>query len=150
MWAAAHLRPLSIGLHHQHDTRVRFVERVSVQQSLAGHTQLHLGDAGGRTAEAGCRGGGLLDVIHPGSERDEQPTSGAVQRQTSGCEAAAEGRGGVSAKTWRSHTGQLLPIWHREEKTIPLSPVRANQAPRCKNCLSEPPTTTTTTGPAPP
>lgn len=90
VWAEAHLCPLSIGLHHQHDTRVRLVERVSVQQSLAGHTQFHLGDAGGWTAEARCRGGGLLDVIHPGSGRDEQPTSRAVQRETSSCEAAAE------------------------------------------------------------
>lgn len=63
----AHLCPLSVGLYHDYDTGVRLIQRVSVQQSFARHTQLHFGDAGSWTAEAGGRGGGLLNVIHPGS-----------------------------------------------------------------------------------
>lgn len=39
----------------------------------------------------------------------------------------------------RAHTGQVLTIWHREEKTIPLSPVRPNQAQSVRAaCQSSP------------
>lgn len=62
----AHLCPLPVGLDHEYDTGVGLIQRVSVQQSLAGHPQLHFGDAGCRTAEAGRRRGGLLDLIHSG------------------------------------------------------------------------------------
>lgn len=128
----AHLCPLSVGLYHEHDTGVWLIQRVSVQQSLAGHTQLYFGDAGSRAAEAGRRGGGLLNVIHPGSEREELPTSGAVQREacpcgSEGAVASAATAWGISVKTWRDHRGQVLSIWHRERKRFLLSPMRPNQ-----------------------
>lgn len=63
----AHLCPLSVGLYHEYDTGVGLIQRVSVQQSFARHAQLDFGDAGSWTAEAGSRGGGVLNVIHPGS-----------------------------------------------------------------------------------
>lgn len=62
----AHLCPLSVGLDHEDDTGVGLIQRVSVQQSLARHAQLHFGHAGCRTAEAGSGRGGLLDLVHSG------------------------------------------------------------------------------------
>ena len=66
----AHLCPLSVVLHHKYDTWVRLIQRVSVQQGFARHTQLYFGDAGSRTTEAGRRGDGLQNIIHPGSGRE--------------------------------------------------------------------------------
>lgn len=136
--AGTHLCPLSIGLHHQHDTGVWLIQRVSVQQSLAGHTQLHFGDAGSWTAEAGCRGGGLLDVIHPGSEHNGLPTGRAVQRETSSCEAYEKHSGvprGISGKTC-SHGAGSYNLAQRG-KDNPVEPRETKPSPRCKSCLSE-------------
>lgn len=71
-----HLSPLSIGLYHQYDAGVRLIECVSIQQSFARHAQLYFADAGSWTAEAGRRGGGLLNIIHPGSGREELRVGG--------------------------------------------------------------------------
>lgn len=136
--AGAHLCPLSIGLHHQHDTGVWLIQRVSIQQSFAGHAQLHFGDAGSWTTEAGCRGGGLLDVIHPGSEHNRLPTSEAVQRETSSCEADGKRSGvprGISGKTCSHGTGSSNLAQRRKDN--PVEPRETKPSPRYKSCLSE-------------
>lgn len=139
----AHLCPLSVGLYHEYDTGVWLIQRVSVQQSLARHTKLYFGDAGCWTTEAGRRGGGLLNVIHPGSGWGELPTSKAVR-----CEAVGRSKGWesvvagwwISGEMWHAHRRQALLTLercHRKNRdscwipgnqtrpTVLLLPVRA-------------------------
>lgn len=126
-WGAggAHLCPLPVGLHHENDTRVWLVQRVSVQQGFARHTQLYFGDTGGRTAEAGRRGDGLQNIIHPGPQRVELPTSQAVQCGRSGGWDYVVLDQGISAMMWHAHRRQALLTWWRcgeKEQRFLVSP----------------------------
>lgn len=83
VWSAknkrrTHFRPLALVLYHEHDTGVRLVERVSVQQGLAGHAQLHLGHASSRTAYACHRGCCFLRVTHSDGEWRRGPAQRCV------------------------------------------------------------------------
>lgn len=82
----SHLYPLSIVLYHEYDAGVRLIQSVSVQQSFARHAQLDFGDTGCWTAEAGCRGGGLQNIIHPGSGQERSANQRSSARR--GCGVA--------------------------------------------------------------
>lgn len=79
-----------MSLHHEDDTGVGLVECVSVKQSFAGDTQLHLRYAGNRATEASYWGYGLLDVVHPGLGPEE---GAATEGQAVAAESSLGGRG---------------------------------------------------------
>lgn len=119
MEGGAHLCPLSVGLDHEDDTRVGLVQRVSVQQSLARHAQLHFGDAGCRTAEAGSGRGGLLDLVHSGPSWEwERAPIGRNLREGRGDWRLLGGR--ILARTRLTLAGLDLEQMSEREQEVPV------------------------------